>query len=159
MTDVHNPATRQKNMSAIRNKDTKPERIVAGLLSDMNIEFVTQKADIPGKPDIYVPQYQCSIFVHGCFWHGHDCHLFKVPQTRTEFWMNKINSNRSRDQNVRAELKAQNLRQLIVWECSLKGSQKLKTAALGERIEEFLLSNVRFAEIRETGFATAPTIT
>lgn len=153
MADVHNPMTRRKNMSAIRNRDTKPERIVASLLTDMNIDFVIQASELPGKPDIYIPHYHCAVFVHGCFWHGHDCHLFKVPQTRTEFWLEKINSNRNRDTKVRHELQEQSIRQLIIWECSLKGSQKLATQALSERIEEFLLSELRFAEIRESGFA------
>ena len=152
MADVHDTKTRQKNMSAIRNRDTKPERIVADLLLSMDIEFEKQRSDIPGKPDLFLPTYNTAIFVHGCFWHGHDCHLFKVPQTRTEFWMNKINSNRTRDIDVRRIIQKTDIKQLVIWECSLKGSKKLSIEALQERIEEFLLSDSDFAEIRDTGF-------
>ena len=152
MTDVHDKQTRQKNMSAIRNRNTKPEQIVAALLQEMDIAFQAQRSDIIGKPDLFVPQHQTAIFVHGCFWHGHDCHLFKVPQTRTEFWLEKIATNKARDLQVRETLNDTDFRQLIIWECSLKGSQKLCREDLKERIEEFLLSKTKLAEIRETGF-------
>lgn len=155
MVDVHDAVTRRKNMSAIRNQNTKPEQLVARLLQAMNIDFATQEKQLPGKPDMYVAKYQCAIFVHGCYWHGHDCHLFKVPQTRTEFWLEKIASNRRRDQKVRKELQQQNTRQLIIWECSLKGSQKLAQEQLSVRIEEFLLSGQFFAEIGAKGFLTS----
>ena len=139
-------------MSAIRNRNTKPEQIIAALLQEMDIAFQAQRSDIIGKPDLFVPLHQTAIFVHGCFWHGHDCHLFKVPQTRTEFWLDKIASNKARDQQVRGALYDTEFRQLIIWECSLKGSQKLCREDLKERIEEFLLSKAKVAEIRETGF-------
>ena len=154
MTDVHDQATRHKNMAAIPNKNTKPEQYVAELLRHLGLEFEAQAAQIPGKPDLYIPKYHLGIFVHGCFWHGHHCHLFKTPQTRTEFWLNKIASNQNRDQTVRKALQERQIRQLIIWECSLKGKHKLPYQELCTRIEEFALAQQQFAEIRDSGFST-----
>lgn len=153
MVDVHDTQTRHKNMSAIRNSNTKPEQIVANLLTELELSFQPQLQAITGKPDFFIENYNTAIFVNGCFWHGHDCHLFKIPQTRTDFWLAKIKRNKERDRKVTSALRDANIRQLIIWECSLKGCQKLETAELKARIEEFLISLQQYAQIRESGFS------
>lgn len=89
MADVHDKATRSKNMRAIATRDTAIEKRLAGLLSAQGITFHTQDATLPGKPDFVVNDYDCVIFTHGCFWHHHHCYLFKVPATRTGFLAGK----------------------------------------------------------------------
>ena len=83
------------------------------------------RRDLPGTPDITLPRYKAVIFVHGCFWHGHDCHLFKWPTTRPEFWAAKIGSNQKRDQQARSALLQSGWRRLVIWECALRGKRRL----------------------------------
>lgn len=108
-------------MSGIRGKDTRPEMLLRKALHAAGFRFRLHDSRLPGKPDIVLPRWQAVIFVHGCFWHGHDCHLFKVPSTRTEFWLEKIKGNRERDNRAQEQLKADGWRIATVWECSLKG--------------------------------------
>jgi len=76
---------------------------------------------LPGKPDIVLPRHRTVVFVHGCFWHGHDCPLYRLPKTRPEFWAAKIGGNKKRDERVARELESDGWRVLTVWECSLRG--------------------------------------
>ncbi|PKP78893.1 MAG: very short patch repair endonuclease [Alphaproteobacteria bacterium HGW-Alphaproteobacteria-3] len=121
MADVVSPATRSRMMSGIRGKDTKPELAIRRGLHALGFRYRLHARNLPGKPDIVLPRWRAVIFVHGCFWHGHDCHLFKWPKTRTEFWQQKITANRQNDEKAIAALHAQGWRVLIVWECALKG--------------------------------------
>jgi DNA mismatch endonuclease (patch repair protein) len=96
--DVHNKATRSYNMSRIRAKDTKAEMLVRRYLHAQGFRYRLHVKDLPGKPDIVLPKYKTVIFIHGCFWHGHEgCKNFVVPKTRTEWWMEKIGRNREND--------------------------------------------------------------
>lgn len=98
MTDVHSPETRSYNMSRIRSKDTKPELIVRKFLYSKGFRYRLHDKSWPGKPDLVLRKYKTVIFIHGCFWHGHEgCKFFVVPKTRTEWWLNKINTNISND--------------------------------------------------------------
>ena len=97
MVDVHDKATRSKNMRAIATRDTAIEKRLASLLTGQGLAFRVQDASLPGRPDFVVDEYRCVIFTHGCFWHHHHCYLFKVPATRTEFWLEKIGKNVERD--------------------------------------------------------------
>lgn len=135
MADVHDKATRSKNMRAIATRDTAIEKRLAALLQEQGMAFHVQDATLPGRPDFVVDEYRCVIFTHGCFWHHHDCHLFKVPATRTEFWLNKIGKNVERDRRDMLRLRELGWRVLIVWECALRGRLKLSDAALAERLE------------------------
>jgi DNA mismatch endonuclease (patch repair protein) len=96
-------------------------------------------------------EYRAVIFTHGCFWHHHDCHLFKVPATRTEFWLEKIGKNVVRDKRDSALLHEQGWRVLIVWECALRGRLKLTDDALGERLEEWICGGGDTAQIDTRG--------
>ncbi|CAM7673866.1 Very short patch repair endonuclease [Lelliottia nimipressuralis] len=151
MTDVHNKATRSKNMRAIGTRDTAIEKRLAGLLTHSGFAFRVQDAALAGRPDFVLDDYQCIIFTHGCFWHHHDCYLFKVPATRTEFWLTKIGKNVARDQRDITTLMAQGWRVLIVWECALRGRLKLDDAALTERLEEWICGGGQTAQIDTKG--------
>ena len=119
--DVHDKKTRSYNMSCIKGKNTKPEEIVRKYLFSLGFRYRKNDKRLPGTPDIVLPKYRTVIFVNGCFWHGHQgCRYFVVPKTNTEFWMNKIDANRARDQKKISELEAMGWRVIVIWECELK---------------------------------------
>ena len=128
MADVHDKATRSYNMSQIKGKDTKPEMLVRRFLHANGYRYKLQDKTLPGKPDIVLPKYKTVIFVHGCFWHGHKgCHYFVVPKTRTEWWLNKINTNKANDRKHLTALRKDGWRVVNVWECELKIKTKERT--------------------------------
>ncbi|MFS4583669.1 very short patch repair endonuclease [Phaeobacter sp. C3_T13_0] len=140
MADVHNTETRRRNMAAIHGADTRPELIVRKALHARGFRYRLHAKDIPGKPDIVLPKYGAAIFVHGCFWHGHDCPLFKWPKTREEFWREKIGRNQARDIAVRNEIGAGGWRIAIVWECALKGRGRLPLPPVIDSLSAWLSS-------------------
>ncbi len=120
MSDVHDKETRSYNMSRISGKDTKPEMIVRKFLHENGFRYRLHVKDLPGKPDIVLPKYNTVIFVHGCFWHAHEgCKYFKIPKTRTEWWKEKLYSNKSRDEQNIQELKEMCWKVIVIWECEL----------------------------------------
>ncbi|WP_042301822.1 very short patch repair endonuclease [Paraburkholderia kururiensis] len=139
MVDVVDAATRSRMMSGIRGRNTKPEILVRRLLHRRGFRFRLDVRELPGRPDIVLPRYRAAIFVHGCFWHGHDCPLFKWPQTRPEFWREKIARNRANDAKALAALAAQGWRIAIVWECAIRGADR-DVGALIERLDTWLRS-------------------
>ncbi len=151
MADVHDKATRSKNMRAIATRDTAIEKRLASLLERLGLTFRVQDAALPGRPDFVLDEYRAVIFTHGCFWHHHDCYLFKVPATRTEFWLEKIGKNVVRDDRDSALLREQGWRVLIVWECALRGRLKLTDDALAERLEEWICGGGDTAQIDTLG--------
>lgn len=154
MTDVHDKATRSKNMRAIGTHDTAIEKRLSGLLTRLGLLFHVQDAALPGRPDFVMDDYQCVIFTHGCFWHHHDCYLFKVPATRTDFWLAKIGKNVARDQRDITQLRADGWRVLVVWECALRGRQKLSDEQLSVRLEEWICGGGEAAQIDTQGIQT-----
>lgn len=161
MADVHDKATRSKNMRAIATRDTAIEKRIATLLTGAGFTFVAQDRALPGRPDFALPDYRCVIFTHGCFWHHHDCYLFKVPATRTAFWLDKIAGNVARDARDRQQLAEQGWRVFIIWECALRGRLKLNDEALTERLEEWICGAGHDAQIdtqgiRELAFTSPP---
>jgi DNA mismatch endonuclease, patch repair protein len=128
MADVHNKQTRSYNMSRIRSKDTKPELLVRKTLHAQGFRYTLHDKKLPGKPDIVLPKYKTVIFIHGCFWHGHDnCKYFKVPKTRTEWWINKIGRNKLNDEKAIKTLKKEGWKIITIWECALKPAKFEKT--------------------------------
>lgn len=138
-------------MRAIRHKDTTPELAVRKGLHSAGFRYRLHRKDLPGRPDIVLPKYRAVIFIHGCFWHGHGCHLFKVPQTRPEFWIAKINANKVRDINDASMLRAAGWRILTIWECALKGKKRLSFENLLEDIRSWLLYGGASAVIDSNG--------
>jgi len=139
MVDVLTPEQRRLNMSHIRGKDTKPEMLLRRGLHARGYRFRLHRRDLPGCPDLVFPQYHSVIFVNGCFWHGHDCPMFKLPATRTEFWAAKIAGNRARDARALEGLAALSWRTLVLWECILKGPTRQPVEEVIDRISEWLL--------------------
>ena len=114
-------ASRSKNMSAIKSKNTKPEIAVRKLLHSMGYRFRLHRKDLPGSPDIVLPKYKTVIFVHGCFWHRHEnCKYASTPKTRKEFWENKFKSNLKRDAEVQEKIKNIGWQSVVIWECEVK---------------------------------------
>ena len=147
MADVHDKATRSKNMRAIGTHNTAIEKRMASLLEQLGLRWQAQDTRLPGRPDFTLDDYRCVIFTHGCFWHQHDCYLFKVPATRTEFWLAKIGANVTRDRRDIGLLVEQGWRVLVVWECALRGRAKLSDSALCERLEEWICGGEGCAQI------------
>lgn len=127
MADVHTPEIRSYNMSRIRNKDTKPELIVRKFLFSNGYRYRLHDKRLPGKPDIVLPRYKTVIFIHGCFWHGHDCKYFVLPKTNTEWWLEKITGNKLRDVENYRKIRQRGWRVLVIFECELKHNQIEKT--------------------------------
>lgn len=121
MADVHTSQQRSYNMSRIKGKDTKPEMLVRKFLHANGYRYKLHDKNLPGKPDIVLPKYRTVIFVHGCFWHGHkNCKYFVVPKTRTKWWIDKINVNKTNDEKAVKSLKKDGWKVITVWECKIK---------------------------------------
>ena len=147
MADVVSSEVRSRMMSGIRGKNTKPELILRSGLHRLGFRFRLHAHDLPGQPDLVFPKHQAVIFTHGCFWHGHDCHLFKWPKSREEFWRAKINENCRRDFLAIDTLAQQGWRVAEVWECALKGRTRLGVAEVLARCETWLRSKAPRLEI------------
>ena len=134
MVDVVTPEVRSRMMAGIRGRNTKPEIVVRSLLHKRGLRFRLHARDLPGKPDIVLPKYRAVVFVHGCFWHGHDCRLFKLPTTRPEFWGAKIDRNRTNDAKAVETLRSIGWRVAVIWECALRGATR-DLDAVADRLE------------------------
>ncbi len=114
-------------MAQVKGKNTKPEKFIRSLLHGMGYRFRLHNKQLPGKPDIVLQKYKAVIFVHGCFWHGHQgCKRATIPATRAEFWENKIFGNKERDSRNIVALENLGYRWLIIWQCELKDVETLK---------------------------------
>jgi DNA mismatch endonuclease (patch repair protein) len=121
-------------MRAVKGRDTGPEKKVRRLLWSITPGYRLHRDDIPGKPDIVYIARRKAIFVHGCFWHGHDCARgARAPKANAAYWAAKIARNRARDEGVRNRLKREGWRALVIWECELRD-----TAAVSRKLKRFL---------------------
>lgn len=118
---------RRRTMQAVKGKNTRPELVVRSLVHSMGFRFRLHRKDLPGNPDVVFSRLRKVIFVHGCFWHGHDCARgARVPKTNRDYWDQKIGGNRRRDRRSLAELKALGWQAKVFWECQLKDQQRLR---------------------------------
>ena len=132
MTDVFDKAQRSAVMRRVKGRDTKPEMIVRRALTRLGARYRLHRKDLPGSPDVAMPGRRLAIFVHGCFWHGHDCARgARVPQQNRDYWIAKVGRNRSRDVETRAKLEAAGWRVEVVWECELKDAAGLEARLKG----------------------------
>lgn len=140
--DIKSPSERSKNMAAIHSRNTKPEVYLRKLLFARGYRYGLNSKTVPGHPDIYLKKYNTAIFVNGCFWHRHEgCKYAYMPKSRVEFWQKKFESNIKRDLKVKQELADMKVKQLVVWECTIKEMQKDKELEneMVRKIEKFLL--------------------
>jgi len=146
MVDIVDSATRSRMMSGIRGRNTKPETLIRSLLHRQGFRFRLHLRDMPGTPDIVLPRYRAVVFVHGCFWHGHRCPLFKLPRTRTDFWREKIDRNQNNDNRAKMALLADGWRVGIIWECALRGAGK-NIEGVAQSLAEWLHSDTPLIEV------------
>lgn len=137
MGDIHSQKVRSYNMSRIRSKNTKPEMIVRKFLFSHGFRYRLHNKKLIGKPDIVLSKYKAAVFVHGCFWHGHEnCKYFKLPSTRQEYWLPKIENNIQRDKDALTALRKLGWKVFTVWECELKKDKMAQTLTdLAENIK------------------------
>jgi DNA mismatch endonuclease (patch repair protein) len=132
VTDVYSREKRSAVMRRVKGKDTAPEIAVRRLVWRLGGRYRLHGADLPGKPDLVLPRRRLSIFVHGCFWHGHDCARgARVPKANRDYWTGKVTRNRTRDSASRAALEALGWRVETVWECELKDRAALEARVRG----------------------------
>ncbi len=128
MTDVHTKEKRSFNMSRIKGKNTKPEMIVRRMLFSQGFRYRIHQKILKGSPDIVLSKYRTIVFVHGCFWHGHDnCKQFVLPKTRTDWWYRKIVSNKEKDDINIEVLESEGWNVKIVWSCELTTKKRALT--------------------------------
>ena len=120
MSDIYSRRKRSEIMSKISGKETKLEILVRKFLFSKGFHFRKNDKRYPGKPDITLPKYKTVIFVNGCFWHGHDCKAGKLPETRKDFWKNKINATKARDKSNQEVLRSMGWKVIVIWECEIK---------------------------------------
>ena len=122
-TDVYSAEQRSAVMRRVKAKDTAPELAVRKTLTRLGARYRLHRKDLPGKPDIVMPGRRLAIFVHGCFWHGHDCARgARVPKQNRDYWLAKVARNRARDAHSQAALNAAGWRVETVWECEIKAA-------------------------------------
>jgi DNA mismatch endonuclease (patch repair protein) len=127
MTDVFDPAKRSAVMARVKSRDTKPELLLRRLLTGLGARYRLHRKDLPGSPDVAMPGRRLAIFVHGCFWHGHDCPRgSRVPKANRDYWLAKVARNVARDARNVADLTAAGWRVETVWECQMKDQALLR---------------------------------
>ena len=147
MADNVLPDVRSRMMSGIRSTNTKPEMILRRGLHKAGLRFRLHVRNLPGKPDMVFPRWRAVLFAHGCFWHGHECPLFRWPRTRPEFWRAKIERNRANDIRAAVALRAAGWRLGVVWECALKGKTRLPVEGIFLQCADWLGSDIPNLEI------------
>lgn len=148
MVDIVPAEVRSRMMSGIRGRDTKPEMLLRRGLHAMGFRFRLNDRKLPGRPDMVFPRYRAVLFAHGCFWHGHDCHLFRLPRTRVDFWRTKIAGNRLRDAASETRLTEMGWRVMTVWECALRGPGRKSMEDVLVDCGEWLRSDALLGQIR-----------
>jgi len=146
--DFMTPKQRSQAMSRVRGKNTKPEKLVRSYLHSQGFRFRINNPKLPGKPDIVLKKYNVVIFVHGCFWHHHKgCKKSKMPETRKEFWENKIGNTVKRDKRNISELKKLGWRIGIIWECAIKNKEDLSSSCA--KVKCWIVGNEKMIRIQK----------
>lgn len=148
MVDVFTTSKRSEVMAGIPRRDTAIELILRKELHRRGFRFRVDRGDLPGRPDIVLPRYRAAVFANGCFWHFHDCSLFRMPGSNRDFWQRKLEGNRERDLRKRRELRDLDWRVLDVWECALKGPDRIGLDRVAERAAEWIKGEGRRGTIR-----------
>ncbi|RRH76637.1 very short patch repair endonuclease [Falsigemmobacter faecalis] len=151
MADVHDAPTRSRNMAAIRGADTGPELLIRRALHARGFRYRLHVKTLPGKPDLVFPARRAVVLINGCFWHGHDCPLFKWPKSREDFWRAKIGGNMARDAAQAAALRAGGWRIARVWDCALRGRSRPPFETVIERLSLWLCSEMPETDLTGRG--------
>ena len=149
--DVVSEKTRSRMMSGIRSHNTAPELVLRKCLHKKGYRYRLHSRHLPGCPDLVLEKFKTIIFVNGCFWHAHQCHLFKWPATRPEFWRTKILGNRERDARNILACHLKGYRTLVVWECALKGKSADEQEQVVMQVAAFLNSKSEAGQIPPVG--------
>ncbi len=153
--DIVDKKTRSRMMSAIRGKNTRIELLVRRYLFKQGFRFRIHDPKLPGKPDIVLPRYKTVIQIHGCFWHAHDCSLFKMPSSNIQSWENKFEKNKANDRKSHLMLSNSGWRILTVWECALRSTNRfMNENEILTEIAKFITSEINTEMISETGMQT-----
>jgi len=147
MVDIVTPAVRSRMMSAVKGRNTKPELVVRKRLFARGLRYSLHARSLPGKPDLLFRRYKAVVFIHGCFWHGHDCHLFRWPKSNSAFWRKKIHRNQTVDARTVEELRVLGWRTMIVWECAVRGVSEKHLDGVADRVKRWIQGNRRSGEI------------
>ena len=147
MADIVSPTKRSQMMAGIKAKNTKPELLIRKSLHSRGFRYRLHVRNLPGKPDLVFTKYDAVLFIHGCFWHGHSCHLFKWPSSRVDFWKQKLTRNKQVDAMNIEKLLLAGWRVGIIWECSLKGKKRKNLDLIAREIGIWLHSNKQFFQI------------
>jgi DNA mismatch endonuclease, patch repair protein len=139
MSDIFTKQKRSEIMSHISGKETKPEVLVRKYLFSKGFRFRKNVKKLPGKPDIVLPKYKIVIFIHGCFWHGHLCHYGILPQSNREFWQDKIDGNKRRDERNNEDLIKMGWHVIVIWQCEIK-NKEISNIRLKEVVNEIMQS-------------------
>jgi DNA mismatch endonuclease (patch repair protein) len=141
-------------MSGIQGKNTSPELLIRKALHARGFRFRIHAKHLPGKPDLLLPKYKAAVFIHGCFWHGHPCRYFKTPQTRSDFWLDKIGKNKARDSAQLEALRGAGWRVLLLWECAVRYYKRHPNCGLIDEIDCWLCGHAEFQQIDEESLAS-----
>lgn len=125
-TDVYDAAKRSAVMARIKSKNTQPELLIRKILTQLGARYRLHRKDLPGSPDVAMPGRRLAIFVHGCFWHGHDCARgSRAPKTNRDYWLAKVARNTARDARNVIDLTSAGWRVETIWECEMKDREGL----------------------------------
>lgn len=138
MADIVSKEKRSQMMSCIKGKNTKPELIIRRALFAAGFRYRLHDAKLAGRPDLVFPKYKTALFINGCFWHGHHCSLFRIPASNSEFWADKIYRNQENDHRNRNLLISAGWKVVTIWECSIRGKQRLKLDELITILSSFI---------------------
>lgn len=146
-SDLLSMEQRRLCMSRIGGKNTKPEILIRQMLFSLGFRYRLHHSGMPGTPDLVFKRYRAVIFVHGCFWHGHECRLFKWPKNNEAFWRKKIEANIHRDARNISRLASEGWRVMVIWECALRGKYRLPMESLSLNCAGWLTSEKPTGEI------------
>lgn len=151
MADIVDASTRSTMMARVKGKDTRQEVEFRKRLFALGFRYRLHDKKLPGTPDIVLAKYKTVIFIHGCFWHAHDCHLFRWPTSKTAFWKKKLAGNKKRDIENIASLKNLGWRVLVIWECSFRGTGRNRAKefeTITVKSVKWLRSKSKYREIK-----------
>jgi DNA mismatch endonuclease (patch repair protein) len=145
--DTVDSQTRSKIMASVGQKNTGAEIVLRSALHHVGLRYRLHDRSLPGSPDLVFPRFHAAVFVHGCYWHSHGCYRSTIPKSRTQFWTDKFDANRSRDERNVYLLLDNGWRVLTVWECALRGKTAQPCSAVAEAVKAWLKSSEQVGQI------------